>query len=211
MIGIAAQISLYPLRQEFLSPATNEALETFRAHGLQVEPGSMSSLIVGDDTAIFAALQEALRRAAEQGQVVMTVTFSNACPVPEGRDDSIMYRTIGHVENDFDEPATPETIRATESRVILDPTLTEGLKGLEPGQQIMVVYYFHRSEGYDLCQHPRGDKRRSRRGVFALCSPHRPNPIGVTVVDLVAIEGNVLRVRGLDAINGTPVLDLKPA
>ena len=49
-----------------------------------------------------------------------------------------------------------------------------------------------------------------RRGVFALRSPNRPNPIGVTVVDLIGIEDNVLRVRGLDAINGTPVLDLKP-
>ncbi|MBN2390399.1 MAG: SAM-dependent methyltransferase, partial [Anaerolineae bacterium] len=56
-----------------------------------------------------------------------------------------------------------------------------------------------------------GDRNRPRRGVFALRSPRRPNPIGVTVVDLVAIQGNVLRVLGLDAINGTPLLDLKPA
>ncbi len=141
----------------------------------------------------------------------MTVTLSNACPVPGRRDEPITYRAIGHVENDFYDPTTPEKIRAAESRIILDPTLTRGLKGLNPGQQIMVVYFFHRSEGYDLCQHPRGDRDRSRRGVFALCSPRRPNPIGVTVVELVAIAGNVLRVRGLDAINGTPVLDLKPA
>jgi tRNA-Thr(GGU) m(6)t(6)A37 methyltransferase TsaA len=121
------------------------------------------------------------------------------------------YRAIGHVENDFDEPAAPARIRSTESRIVLDPALTEGLRGLEPGQRVMVVFYFHRSQGYDLCQHPQGDKSRPRRGVFALRSPRRPNPIGVTVVDLVAVEGNVLRVRGLDAINGTPVLDLKPA
>jgi tRNA-Thr(GGU) m(6)t(6)A37 methyltransferase TsaA len=75
----------------------------------------------------------------------------------------------------------------------------------------MVVYYFHRSDDYELCQHPQGDRNRSRRGVFSLRSPRRPNPIGVTVVDLVAIEGNMLRVQSLDAINGTPVLDLKPA
>lgn len=210
MIGITAQVSLYPLRQESLSPAISEALETFQAHGLLVEPGSMSSLIVGDDVAIFAALQEAFRRVAEQSQVVMAVTFSNACPVPGRKDESITHRAIGHVENDFDEPTTPEKIRAAESRIVLDPTLTEGLKGLDPGRQIMVVYYFHRSDGYDLCQHPRGDRNRPVRGVFALCSPRRPNPIGVTVVDLVASAGNVLQVRGLDAINCTPVLDLKP-
>jgi len=121
------------------------------------------------------------------------------------------HRAIGHVENEFNEPAPPEKIRAVESRIVLDLALTEGLKGLEPGQQVMVVFYFHRSRGYDLLQHPRGDGSRPRRGVFALRSPRRPNPIGVTVADLLAVEGNILRVRGLDAINGTPVLDLKPA
>ena len=127
------------------------------------------------------------------------------------RRHPIVYRAIGHVENGFDEPAAPYEIQAVESRIVLDPSLTEGLKGLELGQRIMVVFYFHRSHGFDLLQHPQGDRSRSRRGVFALRSPRRPNPIGVTVVDLVAVERNVLRVRGLDAINDTPVLDLKPA
>ncbi|MBC8252815.1 MAG: tRNA (N6-threonylcarbamoyladenosine(37)-N6)-methyltransferase TrmO [Ardenticatenia bacterium] len=127
-------------------------------------------------------------------------------------DDAITFRPIGHVENEFQEQATPEAIRSVESRIVLDPALVAGLKGLDPGRKVMVVFHFHRSpQQYDLCQHPRGDSSRPRRGVFALCSPHRPNPIGVTVVDLVAIEGNVLRVRGLDAINDTPVVDLKPA
>jgi tRNA-Thr(GGU) m(6)t(6)A37 methyltransferase TsaA len=124
---------------------------------------------------------------------------------------ALHLRAIGHVENEFDEQAAPDEIRLAESRLVLDPSLIEGLQGLEPGQQIMVVFYFHRSEGYDLLQHPRGDQNRSKRGVFALRSPKRPNPIGVTVVDLIEIEDNVLRVRGLDAINATPVLDLKPA
>jgi tRNA-Thr(GGU) m(6)t(6)A37 methyltransferase TsaA len=124
---------------------------------------------------------------------------------------AVVYRAIGHVENEFDEPAAPERIRSVESRIVLDPSLAEGLRGLEPGRHIMVIFYFHRSQGFDLLQHPRGDRSRPRRGVFALRSPRRPNPIGVTVVDLVAVRGNVLRVRGLDAINGTPVLDLKPA
>jgi tRNA (adenine37-N6)-methyltransferase len=114
------------------------------------------------------------------------------------------------VENEFDEPAAPELLCAAEARIILDPSLIEGVKGLEPGQEIMVIFYFHRSEGFDLLQHPRGDQSQPTRGVFALRSPRRPNPIGVTVAELVSIEGNVLRVRGLDAINGTPVLDLKP-
>jgi tRNA-Thr(GGU) m(6)t(6)A37 methyltransferase TsaA len=123
----------------------------------------------------------------------------------------IAYAAIGHVRNEFDEPTAPDLLRAAESRITLDPALVAGLSGLEPGQQVMVLFCFHRSEGYELRQHPRGDKSRPLRGVFALRSPRRPNPIGVTVAELVAVEGNVLRVRGLDAINGTPVLDLKPA
>jgi uncharacterized protein YqgV (UPF0045/DUF77 family) len=85
MIGITAQVSLYPLRQETLSPAIDEALEILREHALHVEVGAMSSLITGDDAAIFAALQEAFRRVAAQGHVVMVATFSNACPVPGKR------------------------------------------------------------------------------------------------------------------------------
>ena len=121
------------------------------------------------------------------------------------------FRAIGLVKNEFAEPAAPEQIRSAEARIILDPALIKGLSGLEAGQQIMVIFYFHRSEGYDLLQYPRGDQSRPLHGVFALRSPRRPNPIGVTVAELVSIEGNVLHVRGLDAIDGTPVLDLKPA
>jgi tRNA-Thr(GGU) m(6)t(6)A37 methyltransferase TsaA len=125
--------------------------------------------------------------------------------------EPITFQPIGYVENDFDEPAVSEQIQAAESRIVLDPALVEGLQGLEVSQSLMVIFYFHRSEGYALRQHPRGDESRPVQGVFALRSPWRPNPIGVTVVDLQAMEGNILRVRGLDAINGTPILDLKPA
>jgi len=209
---IAAQVSLYPLRQESLSPVINEALRVLREHDLKVEPGMMSTLVIGEDIEVFAALQQAFRRAAEQGQVVMVATFSNACPVTGRRETSTMtWKAIGYVENEFTEPAAPDRLRSAESRIVLNPELVEGLKGLVPGQKVMVLFYFHRSHGYELLQHPQGDPNRPRQGVFTLRSPYRPNPIGVTVVDLVALEGNVLRVRGLDAINGTPVLDLKPA
>ena len=137
-------------------------------------------------------------------------TLSNVCPMPDKTDKYVTYKAVGFVENEFDEAVASDLIRATESRIILDPVHVDGLSGLEAGQQIMVIFYFHRSQGYDLLQHPRGDASRPPRGVFALRSPRRPNPIGVTMVDLVAIEDNVLWVKGLDAINGTPVLDLKP-
>jgi tRNA-Thr(GGU) m(6)t(6)A37 methyltransferase TsaA len=130
---------------------------------------------------------------------------------PVSGELGLRLRAIGRVENKFNEQAPPEEIRSVESRLVIDPALVEGLQGLEPGQQVLVLFYFHRSHGFELLQHPRGDQSRPVRGVFALHSPNRPNPIGVTTVDLLAIEGNILRVRGLDAINGTPLLDIKPA
>jgi uncharacterized protein YqgV (UPF0045/DUF77 family) len=84
MTDITAQVSVYPLRQETLSPAIDKALEIFQAHGLDVDAGTMSSLVTGDDGAVFAALQKAFRWAAAQGHVVMVVTFSNACPHQAG-------------------------------------------------------------------------------------------------------------------------------
>jgi len=124
-------------------------------------------------------------------------------------EQTIAFHPIGHIENEINETLAPDKIKAVESCIVISPDLVEGLRGLEPGQKILVAFFFHRSRGFDLVQHPRGNRNRTPRGVFALHSPRRPNPVGVTVVDLVAIEGNVLRVRGLDAINGTPVLDLK--
>ena len=79
---ITAQVSLYPFRQETLAPAIGETVQVLRQSALEVEPDTVSTLIVGDETTIFAALQQAFHHAAEQSQVVMVVTFSNACPVP---------------------------------------------------------------------------------------------------------------------------------
>lgn len=80
MISLTAQVSLYPLRQPRLSPTIDEAVRICRAHGLEVRPGPMSTLVTGNDDEIFAALKEALRSGAARGDVVMVVTFSNACP-----------------------------------------------------------------------------------------------------------------------------------
>jgi tRNA-Thr(GGU) m(6)t(6)A37 methyltransferase TsaA len=147
--------------------------------------------------ALEEELSEGLQHAAAPGED------------PEAAEQTLHLRPIGYVENEFSAPATPENIRSTESRLVIDASLVEGLQGFEAGQRIMVVFYFHRSKGYDLLQHPRGDPSRPKRGVFTLHSPNRPNPIGVTIVDLISVDRNVLRVRGLDAIDGTPLLDLK--
>ena len=80
---VSAQISVYPLRQEHLSPAVEAVRQALEDRGLQPQVGPMSTVATGEEAAVFAALQEAFRRAAATGQVVMTVTVSNACPLRE--------------------------------------------------------------------------------------------------------------------------------
>ena len=80
MPRVSAQVSLYPLRQEHFSAAIDDALEVFRRHGLDVQAGAMSTLTVGEQEQVLAALPEVFRQAADRGEVVMVVTLSNACP-----------------------------------------------------------------------------------------------------------------------------------
>ncbi|MFW6205778.1 MAG: TrmO family methyltransferase domain-containing protein [Gemmatimonadota bacterium] len=212
---IAVQVSLYPLRQPMLAPSIDDALQTFRDHGLHVQPGEMSTMVTGPAGVVFRALEAVFRGAAEKGSVVLTAAVSNACPVPASSDRATAQprpmRSIGRVENEMAEPASPEAFRGVVSRIVVDPELEEGLTGLEAGDRIMVVFWFHRAGRGELLQHPRGDTTRARRGVFALRSPRRPSPSEVTEVEVVSRAGNVLAVRGLDAIDGTPILDIKPA
>jgi uncharacterized protein YqgV (UPF0045/DUF77 family) len=79
---LAAQVSIYPLRQTHLSPAIDKALSIFRKHSLKITQGTMSSVISGDDEALFTAIKEVSQHTSEQGEVVMIITLSNACPVP---------------------------------------------------------------------------------------------------------------------------------
>jgi tRNA-Thr(GGU) m(6)t(6)A37 methyltransferase TsaA len=118
------------------------------------------------------------------------------------------FSSIGHVGSANDDDVPPHT-NQDESLIVLRPELAGGLDGIAPGRRLMVIFVFDRAAEYELRQHPRGDRRRSLRGVFALHSPRRPNPIGVTVVEVLEIAKDVVRVRGLDAWPGTPILDLK--
>ncbi|GAG46914.1 unnamed protein product [marine sediment metagenome] len=91
--------------------------------------------------------------------------------------------------------------------------LAPGLGGLEHFSHIIVVYFMHQSSfdlKTDLVRQPQGRSDMPESGIFAQRAKHRPNPIGVTTVELVNVHGNVLTVKGLDAIDGTPVLDIKP-
>jgi tRNA-Thr(GGU) m(6)t(6)A37 methyltransferase TsaA len=94
-------------------------------------------------------------------------------------------------------------------RLLVDPPYDEGLMGLEPGRSILVLYWLAGADRGRLRQSP--PHVGGLKGTFALRSPHRPNPIGAAVVEVVEISGRAVTVRGLDCVDGTPLLDIKPA
>ena len=94
--------------------------------------------------------------------------------------------------------------------LVFEPTVLEGLEGIRPGDQVIVLTWLDRARRDVLRVHPRSDPSNSLQGVFNTRSPDRPNPIGLHQVEVLAIEGHRVRVRNLEALNGTPVLDLKP-
>ncbi|OGC00175.1 MAG: tRNA (N6-threonylcarbamoyladenosine(37)-N6)-methyltransferase TrmO [candidate division NC10 bacterium RIFCSPLOWO2_12_FULL_66_18] len=119
---------------------------------------------------------------------------------------------IGVVYNDVKEP-TDEGWGAVVSEVVLDETLTDGLDGIQDFSHVLILYWMHRAaeaEPVRMRRRPQGRLDMPEVGVFAQRARHRPNPIGVTAVKLLRREKNRLFVQGLDAINGTPVLDVKP-
>ncbi len=124
--------------------------------------------------------------------------------------EKIVYTPIGIVSSSFSEPDDPEKIRSSESILILDEKYIPALDGIEKFRHIVVLYHIDRSPGYIETVHPRGDLSVPKRGVFATRSPCRPNPIGMTLVEVLEIRGNKIRVRGLDALDKTPILDIKP-
>jgi L-fuculose-phosphate aldolase len=89
------------------------------------------------------------------------------------------------------------------------PEFREGLEGIATGQTIVVLFWLHKSNRDVLKVHPRGDKSRGLRGVFATRSPVRPNPIAISELKVLAVQGNRVKVSGLDILDGTPILDIK--
>ncbi len=101
-----------------------------------------------------------------------------------------------------------------DSEIHLEPQYAHGLQELDSFSHLIVVFFLDRAQGFDpakqLLRRPRGMEDMHEVGVFAQRTKFRPNPIGVTAVRLTGIAGNVVKVRGLDALDGTPVLDIKP-
>ncbi len=119
---------------------------------------------------------------------------------------------IGWVESPLTEPASAPKQGdegAPDAWLAFEPAVLEGLDGLRVGEEVIVVTWLHRARRDVLRVHPRGDASRPQRGVFTTRSPHRPNPIGLHRVIVLSIDGGRVRVRNLEAVDGTPVVDMK--
>lgn len=126
---------------------------------------------------------------------------------------SICFTPIGYVRTDVPDEAMPHfhAVSEVEGTLEILPEYEQGLSDIQPGRQIQVVFHFNRSKPFtrdQLRQIPR--KRNELRGVFGICSPTRPNAIGLSIVTVLAINGGKVRVKGVDMFDGTPILDIKP-
>lgn len=119
---------------------------------------------------------------------------------------------VGRVRNGITSPMSFEDWQQIDSEIIIEPKFGEALDGVEEYSHLVVIYYFHRRgeetpEGWKV--HPKGRVDLPLVGIFATRSQFRPNPLGLSTPRLLARVGNTLRVRGLDALDGTPVIDIK--
>jgi tRNA (adenine37-N6)-methyltransferase len=127
---------------------------------------------------------------------------------------TIEMEPIGFVRTDVEKVPRNFRVSEVEGTLEIAESYAEGLADVEPGQRIVVIFHFHESPTFspDLLRQtpkvPRSDKEKM--GIFSICSPVRPNPVGMSILDVLGVEGTTLRVRGLDMRDGTPILDIKP-
>jgi tRNA-Thr(GGU) m(6)t(6)A37 methyltransferase TsaA len=127
--------------------------------------------------------------------------------------DGYRVHAIGRVESPLtDRAAAPRQgdEGGPEAWLVFDASVAEGLSMLRPGADVLLLTWLDRADRGVLAVHPRGDLTRPREGVFTTRSPDRPNPIGLHRVTVLAVDGLRVRVSDLEALDGTPVLDVKP-
>ena len=122
-------------------------------------------------------------------------------------------KPIGRVESPLTDPAAAPKQGdegGADAWILFDPGVLDGLTDTTPGDRVIVLTWLDRADRAVLRVHPRDDPSNPMRGVFSTRSADRPNPIGLHEVEVLAVEGNRIQVHPLEAVDGTPVLDLKP-
>jgi len=122
-------------------------------------------------------------------------------------------RAIGRVEsslNDMDSAPRQGDEGAPDVWIEFEPGVIDALADVAPGDRLVVLTWLDRADRDVLTVHPRGDRSRPPTGVFSTRSQHRPNPIGLHEVEVLAVEGPRVEVRNLEALDGTPIVDVKP-
>jgi len=124
---------------------------------------------------------------------------------------SIELRPIGFVRTDAKELPRHWSVSDVKGTLVIGEEYSEGLQDLRAGQRIVVIFHFHRSPNFSsgLLRQTSGQTGRET-GVFDTCSPLRPNPIGMSVLEVLGVRGASVDVKRLDMLDGTPVLDIKP-
>jgi tRNA-Thr(GGU) m(6)t(6)A37 methyltransferase TsaA len=133
--------------------------------------------------------------------------------VSETDPQSPQLHPIGMVESTLTDPAAAPkqgTEGGPRAWLVFEPAVLDGLREIEPGDRLIVLTWLDRARRDVLRVHPRDDRSNAQRGVFSSRSQDRPNPIGLHEVDVVAVDGNRIQVTALEAVDGTPVVDLKP-
>ncbi|HSK28069.1 MAG TPA: tRNA (N6-threonylcarbamoyladenosine(37)-N6)-methyltransferase TrmO [Jiangellales bacterium] len=128
-------------------------------------------------------------------------------------DETIEVHPIGRVESPLIDPGSAPKQGdegAPDAWLVFDPTVREGLRGLGVGAEVLLLTWLDRARRDVLVVHPRGDPGRPETGVFTTRSPDRPNPIGLHRVTIKAVDGLRLQVGGLEAVDATPIVDVKP-
>jgi tRNA-Thr(GGU) m(6)t(6)A37 methyltransferase TsaA len=127
--------------------------------------------------------------------------------------EGLQLKPIGRVASmlaDLESAPRQPDEGAPEAWLIFDADVIEALSGIRRGDEVLLLTWLDRARRDVLSVHPRGDTSRPLEGVFSTRSPHRPNPIGLHRVEITSVEGTRLGVRQLEALDGTPILDVKP-
>ncbi len=141
-------------------------------------------------------------------QVNMETVF---CKFLDSRDRNgvIKIKPLGKAKNNISKPMLPGW-KDVITEIVIDKRYTKGLDGIEDYSHVIIVYWMDKEKECHLKHHPQGKRDIPYVGIFACRCPQRPNRIAISTVELVSKKGNVLKVLGLDIINNTPILDIKP-